>query len=296
MVAGRLLLVDGMAVVYRAFYAIRGLTTAAGKPTNAVFGFIRMLGQLRDVWTPSHWAVVFDGGLSEEKIALFREYKAQRPPMPEALREQLGAIETYLDLAEVCHWRQEGQEADDVIASLAAAAPATMTDVLIATSDKDLCQVVGPRTRLVPVSGKAAPTGSDGVAERTGVAPGQIVEWLALVGDSVDNLPGVPGIGPKTAARLLGEYGTLERLWPRLHELDNAKVRHALQENRELIARNMLMVRLREDLPCPVAWDSLKMRRPNPERLIPFCEDLEFKAMAHELRQADLFSAMGGGV
>jgi DNA polymerase I len=294
MAGGRLLLVDGMAVAYRAYFAIRGLATASGKPTNAVFGFIRMLAQMRDAWAPSHWAVAFDGGLSREKLALLREYKAQRPPVPESLRQQVATIEEYLDRAGVSYVRRAGEEADDVLASLAASLREQVEEILIATSDKDLYQLVGGKTKIVPVSGKGAAADAEAVRSRTGVEPRQIVEWLALVGDASDNIPGVAGIGPKWAAKLLSDYGSLAGIRAHLDEIGNARIRRALAEGQETIARNVAMVTLRADLPCPFSLERLAVRPADPGRLLPFFEELEFEAMARELRQTDLFERDAG--
>jgi len=285
MLSRTLMLVDGTAVLYRAFYAIPALATKAGKPTNAVFGFIRMLKQMAAVWSPSHWVVTFDGGRPEERLALQGDYKAQRKPMPDALREQIPLVEEYLDRADIARIRQDRQEADDIMASLAAQGEPDAEKVLLATGDKDMFQLVSEKVLIVPVAGKNAVTtamGPDEVRAKTGVGPGQIVEWLALTGDSSDNIPGVPGIGEKTAAKLLGQFGSLDGLWRHLEQIDSARVRRALGENRELIARNVEMVRLRSDLDCPLDWDRIAVRPPDAGRLIPFFEACEFHSLARE--------------
>ena len=277
-----LLLVDGTAVAYRAYYAIAELSTRAGKPTNAVFGFIKMLQQLEQLWKPTHWTVVFDGGLPEERIIRLPTYKAQRQPMPDPLRAQLADIERYLDLAGVCSIRMEGQEADDVIATLTAAAP---SGVLIATSDKDLFQLIDDRVFMISPSKAGAKIGCEEVFEKTGVQPEKIVEWLALTGDAVDNIPGVPGIGPKTAAKLLAQFGSLENLWSKLDEVASQKLRVALAAHRDEVVRNVELVTLRRDLTVPVTLDSMGVRRPDPARLVPFYEEMEFGSLAKSLRE-----------
>lgn len=133
-----LILVDGMAVLYRAYYAIQSLSTKSGRPTNAVFGFVKMMRQLCSVLKPTHWAVAFDGGLPESRLKLLEQYKAQRPSMPAALKEQIPAAEEYLDRACVTWIRQDGQEADDILASMATTMSADADHVLIATGDKDI--------------------------------------------------------------------------------------------------------------------------------------------------------------
>jgi len=205
-----LLLVDAMAGIYRAFYAIRNLSTSAGEPTNAVFGFVRMLRQLETWWEPSHVVVVFDGGLPEERMTLVPEYKAQRAPMPDDLRAQIPRIEEFLDLYGVPRVRVLGEEADDVMATMVRTAEEDAESVLLATSDKDLYQLVNETVKLVRMSGEQGLMGREEVIEKTGVPPEKIIEWLALVGDSADNIKGVPGVGPKTAAKLLTEHGSLD--------------------------------------------------------------------------------------
>jgi DNA polymerase-1 len=257
-----------------------------------VFGFVRMLKQMAAVWQPTHWAVVFDGGLPEERKALLEDYKSQRPPMPDALKEQMAPVEEYLAASRVAWRRQEGQEADDVLASMASWAAEGADRIWIATSDKDMYQLVDDRVGIVPVTGKqASAMDGEAVKEKTGVDPGQIVDWLALVGDTSDNIPGVPGVGPKTAARLLGQYGSLDGLWAALGDLPAGKLADSLRDNREMILRNVAMVRLRRDLPCDVTWDALEVRSPDVSRLISLFEELEFGSMAKELQQGSLFGA-----
>ena len=286
------MLVDGMAVLYRAFFAIRELSTSSGRPTNALFGFIRMLRQMMTAWHPSHVAVAFDGGLPEERTALLAEYKAQRPPLPEPLRAQIDASREYLDRAGITWLRVEGQEADDIIASLARWAEHEGDAVLIASSDKDLYQLVGGKVRVVPVSGELGTgMGPDEVKLKTGVSPAKIVEWLALVGDSADNIPGVPGVGPKTAAKLLNEFGSLEDIWCRMDAVESDRIRASLLANRPLVDRNIAMMRLRTDLVSGVTWDALRARTPDKDKLLAFYEEMEFGSLARELREPALFDA-----
>ena len=277
-----LLLVDGTAVAYRAYYAIAELSTRAGKPTNAVFGFIKMLQQLEQLWKPTHWTVVFDGGTPEERLSRLPTYKAQREPMPDLLRAQFADIERYLDLAGVCSIRMDRQEADDVIATLASAASSC---VLIATSDKDLYQLINDRVFMISPSKAGSKIGCAEVVEKTGVRPEKIVEWLALTGDTVDNIPGVPGVGPKTAAKLLAQFGSLENLWSKLDEVASDKLREALAAHRADVVRNVELVTLRRDLEVPVTVDSMGVRRIDPARMVPFYEEMEFGSLAKPLRE-----------
>ncbi|MCK5850812.1 MAG: hypothetical protein KAH23_07845 [Kiritimatiellae bacterium] len=290
MSAKKLILVDGMAVLYRAFFAIRELSTSSGRPVNAVFGLIRMLRQMRNKWEPTHWAVIFDGGLPKERVALLDSYKAQRAPMPDDLRGQINLAEDYLDRALIRRLRVEGQEADDVMASLAIWAEQESSDVLIATNDKDLYQVVNEKISIIAPSGKQSAMGPEDVKEKTGVNPDQIVDWLALTGDSADNIPGVPGVGPKTAAKLLAEYGKIASVWENIEQIKRDKLRVALKEYKVDVERNIQMVRLYSNLDCGLSWNDLEVKSIDPDRLLPFFEEMEFTSMARELREPDLFS------
>jgi DNA polymerase I len=289
---GTLLLIDGTSILYRAFFAIRELSTRSGRPTNAVFGFIRMLKQARDAWHATHWIVVFDGGLPQHRMELVPEYKAQRPPMPAALRAQVGTAVEYLERAGIAWLRQDGQEADDVLASLCAQAESASEarDILVVTSDKDMYQLVGGKVRIAPVAGKGGLIGTEEVRVKTGVEPGQIVDWLALTGDASDNIAGVPGIGPKTAADLIRRYGNLEGLWAGVDELPEGKVKVALVQHRDLVQRNVAMVRLNRTLACVLDWDTARVHPVDPARLLPLLEELEFTSMVHELQERDLFA------
>ncbi len=284
-----LLLVDGHAVAYRAFYAIAELSTKDGRPTNAVYGFIRMLHQLQQVWKPTHCAVVFDGGLPKERLEKLETYKAQRTPMPDPLRSQFQPIEDFLTRSRIPSLRLEGQEADDVIATLAARGGAERPEVLMASGDKDLFQLIDDRVAMVSPSKVGAKIGPAEVYEKTGVRPPLIVEWLALTGDDVDNIPGVPGVGPKTAAKLLAQFGSLEELWRRTTEIAQPKLREAIEAHRAEVGRNLELVRLRRDLAVDLDWDAMKIREPDPSRLLPFYRDMEFTSLAKgmEEKQAD---------
>lgn len=285
----RLVLVDGMAVMYRSFFAIRSLSTEDGRPTNAVFGFIRKLNELQKTWDPTHLAVVFDGGVPEARLELLEAYKANRPPVPDGLREQVGVVEEYLDRAGIAWAREEGQEADDVLASIVTWASAQAGQVLITTSDKDMYQLVSDKVNVVPPAGKGKCMGPREILGKTGVQPSKIVEWLALVGDTADNIPGVPGVGPKTAAGLLRQFDSLEGMWTHLHDIKSERVRKALAEHRADVERNVQMVRLNRSVPCPFTWDDMARHVPDAGRLIPFLESLEFFSMVAELREQSLF-------
>ena len=282
----RLLIIDGHAYAYRAFHAIRDLRSPDGRPTNAVFGFVKMLAKLRAAVEPSHLIVVWDGGLSAERIARLPEYKAQRPGMPDDLKPQLDEIAGYLKAAGVASFCREGVEADDYIACLARrAADAGMT-VVIASSDKDFMQLVSARVGLLNPNDKSETVWTDGqVRAKAGVGPSQIVDWLSLTGDTVDNIPGVPGVGPKTAAELLKQFGSVAALYERLDEVKSEKLRAALRGAADAVRRNRELVRLRDDLPCEFLPDALAGKPADAGRLRELYQRWGFKGMLAALEE-----------
>ena len=245
-----LLVVDGHAYAYRAFYAIRQLTSPAGAPTNAIYGFIKMLLKMRTRLQPSHLVVTWDGGLSSERMELLPGYKAQRPSMPAELERQLDEIAAYLIAARIPSLCEDGVEADDRIATLARQAEAAQTRVIIASSDKDFMQLVSEYVGLFNPNDKSEAVWSfDQVRRKTGVEPKQIVDWLSLIGDAVDNIPGVPGVGPKTATELLRQFGSLNALYKNPGAIKSDKLRVNLLAATAIVHRNQQLIRLRDDLP-----------------------------------------------
>jgi DNA polymerase-1 len=288
-----LLLVDGMALAYRSFYAIRELSTSEGLPTNALLGFIRKLQQYDKQWNPTHRAVVFDGGMPEARLALLEDYKAQRPPMPDLLRRQLEFINTYLEYARYPQLRLDREEADDVIAALAVQAAGQQAHTLIATNDKDIYQIVNERIRIIPPAKADKLIGPEGVHAKTGVPPQQVPDWLALVGDSADNIPGVPGVGTKTAARWLQQYPSLDALYEHQDELKPPRLAQALEAYREQVYRNLEIVQLRLDLDVPLSWEDLAVREPAADALLKFAAKFELKSLEKSIRdtiQPELFN------
>jgi DNA polymerase-1 len=254
----RLLIVDGHAYAYRAFYAIRELRSPTGNPTNAIYGFVKMLVKMRVKMQPTHLVVVWDGGLSDERMAVLPSYKAHRPEMPEALRPQLDEIVSYLKAAGIESFEREGVEADDYIACLARHATKADMAVVIASADKDFMQLVSPQVGLLNPNDKSETVWTaEQVRAKTGVEPEQIVDWLALMGDAVDNIPGVPGVGPKTAADLLKRFGSVKELLKRLEEVKQEKLRASLLASVADVKRNLNLVRLQDDLPCDFSPEKL---------------------------------------
>jgi DNA polymerase I len=290
-----LLLVDGHAFAYRAFHAIQHLASPEGAPTNAIFGFIKMLAKMRARVKPTHLAVAWDGGLAAERLTALPEYKAQRPPMPTDLARQLDGINDYLKAARVGWWCQDGVDADDVIATLTAQAVREGVRVVIASPDKDFMQLVSAQVGLLNPSDKSeAIWGAREVREKSGVDPDQIVDWLSLMGDAVDNIPGVGGIGPRTAADLLMQFGSIASLYARLGEVKSNGLRQRLSEARESVFRNRELVRLKDDVPGWQGLLSLAVQSGDELELRRLYQAWGFTSLLKELdrgqpRQAELF-------
>ena len=271
-------------MAYRAFFAIARLSTKAGTPTNAIFGFIKMLRQLEQAWKPTHWCVVFDGGLPKERMEVLETYKAHREEMPGDLRSQLEPMNEYLRAADVASIRLDGEEADDILATYAIRARAEGAEVLIATGDKDLFQLVGDGVSIVSLTKGGERMGPGEVFAKTGVPPGRIVEWLALVGDTADNIPGVPGVGPKTAAKLCAQFPSLDAMWASINEVESERIRGNLLASKDAVLRNLRLVKLRADMALQPDWDGWSVHDPDPGKLLPFLDRMEFHGMARDLR------------
>ncbi len=284
----RCLLFDGHGLLYRAFFALPVMTSRDGRHTHALLGFIRMMQQVLRCWQATHAAVAFDAGLPDKRMRLLESYKAQRPPMPPSLREQIEYVHEYLEAAGIPALSVDGEEADDVIASLVAKlARDQRPEILIVSSDKDLYQLATSRVALVSPTGKTERMNAAEVLQKTGVQPCQIVDWLALIGDSADNIPGVPGIGPKIAARLLQQHGSLETIWQHLDTVRPESVQVALRQHREIVNRNVDLMTLRNDLPVePQALQDLALKAPAGEAVNDFFKRYDLKSMTPEKKPA----------
>jgi DNA polymerase-1 len=280
----RLLIVDGHAYAYRAFHAIRELRSPSGQPTNAIYGFVKMLEKMRQAIGPTHLIVVWDGGLSVERLKLLPDYKAQRPAMPADLSPQLDGLVNYLKAAGIAQFCGDGIEADDYIASLARKADEASWNVVVASSDKDFMQLVSARIGLLNPNDKSGAvwTGEQ-VFAKTGVAPERVVDWLALMGDAVDNIPGVPGVGPKTAADLIAQFGAVENVLARVNEVRSERLRLALQNAAADIRRNLDLVRLPQ-LPCDFTPEKLAVGQIDRETLAELFVGWGFKGMLAALQ------------
>lgn len=302
----RLLLVDGHYYLYRSFFAIRGLSNSRGEPTNAIYGFSKAIRRMLVDVQPDRAAVLWDCGLPERRTQLQSQYKQNRTAMPDDLRPQEAWLQKNIGLYGLAGLCLQNTEADDLIASYAVAAlDGGAEDVVIATNDKDIMQLVTEHVRIYSTvkTAKGAEAfsllGPAEVEARWGVPPAAVADVLALTGDTSDNIPGVPGIGEKTAAQLVRDFGSVHGLLDRLPEVKSDKVREKLQTHRQLVLNNRQMVALDLDLPLPAPWRNLEIR-PDYPGLISAFRECEFKGLLKEVeeeaarsvpaQQGDLFS------
>jgi DNA polymerase-1 len=282
-----LFLIDGHAIAYRSYYAfIRNpLTNSRGENTSAVYGFLRTVLQLIDGYDPEMLACVFDSEEETERHAGFADYKANRQEMPEELVPQFEVIFEMLEAMGIPVLLKPGYEADDIIATLALAAEKEGIDVRIVTGDKDLFQLLSDRVKVIrPAKGTNLTdiAGPELVGRKYGLEPGQVADLLALMGDSVDNIPGVKGIGEKTAVKLLKQFGSLDELYERSAEIEPAHVRKKIEEGREDAMMSRDLTRLLE-VPLEVEPADLKPGERDDAALLDLLLDLEFNQVIKEL-------------
>lgn len=284
-----LYLIDGSSYIYRAYFAIRHLSSPEGYPTNAIYGFVQMLLKLLKDHDPKHVAMVFDAGRVTFRTELYPEYKANRVSMPEDLRMQVGPIREVVRAFSIPVLELEGFEADDIIGALACRFANSGGKVVVVTGDKDLMQIVTDRVTLLDTM-KSTTSGIPEVIERFGVPPELVVDILGLAGDSSDNIPGVPGIGEKTAIKLIKEYGSLDQLLERSAEV-KGKIGEKLREYRE----QALLSRKLATIDCKMAVDieleGLVAREPDQETLNAFFRKYGFNSLIKELTARSTLSS-----
>jgi len=285
----RLLLVDGHSYAYRAFYAIRRLNSPTGQPTNAIYGFIRMLTKIQEIVRPTHVLVMWDGGNAADRMALLPQYKQQRKEMPSEMEVQLDQIASWLKASNFGSYIKDGCEADDCIAAMTKRASEAGYEVVIASSDKDFMQLVSEHVWLhIPTDKEQPLWGREHVRAKSGVEPEQIVDWLALIGDTVDNIPGVAGVGPKTACDLLKQFGSIDGIYRRIDEVSSERLRASLQASAEIVRRNQELVRLNDKVECGPAVEELAVREGDFESLQQLYQGWGFRTLLNELQQAHL--------
>ena len=289
------LLVDGFNLIYRCYFALPELTRADGFPTGALHGWVKSLWKLADQEKPDATLVFFDLGGAQDRLALHPEYKAHREEMPEALRQQIEPTKLLTRAMGLVGIEQDGVESDDLLAAQAVAFAAAGHEVIIVSSDKDFAQIVSDRIKMMLPPPTANPKlgwrllDVKGVAEKFGVPPAQIAEYLALVGDTSDNIPGINGVGPKTAAKWLTEWGSLAGVIAHAAELKPERFRGTVAAEAEKLRRNLKLTTLNLSLPTVAA----EKTAPNVGELLHLLESYEMRSTLAEARaryqQAELF-------
>src|SRR5580692_7705644 len=281
MSASKLILVDGSSYLYRAFHALPPLSNSKGEPTGAVLGVLNMLNKMIKEESPERIAVVFDAPGRTFRDDLFDQYKAHRTPMPDDLRAQLQPLLEVVAAMGLPLLRVTGVEADDVIGTLAKQGAESGYDVLISTGDKDMAQLVGPRVGLINTMSNTR-LDRDGVKAKFDVYPEQIVDYLALVGDSSDNIPGITGVGPKTAAKWLNQYQTLDELIAHAAEI-GGKVGENLRGELTILELSRKLATIDTALTLDITAEQLAAGAPNVPRLRELYARLELRALLKAL-------------
>ena len=286
----KLLLIDGHYYVYRSFFAIRELSNSRGEATNAIYGFVKTIRRMVKDLQPECGAVIWDEGLPARRTEMQPAYKETRAEMPQLMKPQLACIQKLVPLLGFASLGRADTEADDLMASYTCAARRAGHEVVLATNDKDLFQLVDSNVKVYTTAKAdlASPKdpfallGPETVRKKWGVEPDQIGDVLSLVGDSVDNIPGVAGLGPKNAAALIKTYGSVQALLAGLESVTSDRLREKLKSAREQILQNREMVRLDTDLPLPVPLEELQIR-PRHHELAAAIAECEFKSLQAEL-------------
>jgi DNA polymerase-1 len=278
---GPVVLVDGSSYLFRAFYALPDLRSTSGHPTGAIRGVISMLRRLAKDYPTSPLAVVFDAPGKTFRDDMYEQYKANRSSMPDDLREQIAPLHEMIKAMGLPFVMVEGVEADDVIGTYAAQATASQKHTVISTGDKDMAQLVTPFVTLVNTMTETTMDAA-GVVEKFGVNPEQIVDYLALMGDTVDNIPGVPKVGPKTAAKWLNEYGSLDELIAKAEEV-KGKVGENLRDSLEQLPLSRALTQIKCDVDLPLHFADLVPTEPDVAVLGKFYREFEFKSWLEEV-------------
>lgn len=276
-----LYLIDGNALLYRAYYAIRNLSNSQGQATNAAFGFLTSIKKLIEQEDLQYLGIVFDTKEPTFRHQLYSEYKATRKPMPEDLVPQVTIIKELVRALNIPIFEQPGYEADDLLGSLARTANAISIPAVIVTHDKDLYQVVSSHTSVYNPA-KEMLLDEEKVRNVFGARPDQVADVLALWGDSSDNIPGVPGIGEKTAKNLIRQFGSLSQLLNDLDKVGNPRIQKLIRHNLEALELSRQLVHIRQDLPLTFNIEDFHISEPNYEKLIPLLQELEFTSLLSE--------------
>ncbi|HPV50842.1 MAG TPA: DNA polymerase I [Smithella sp.] len=278
-----LALIDGSNYIYRAFYGLPLLTNSKGFPTNAIYGFTNMLLKLKRELKPDYIVVTFDLKGPTARHEAFEDYKATRKPMPDDLVPQVPLIKDVVRGFSICVLEKQGTEADDLIGTLTIRAGDKGWRTVIISGDKDLLQLVNENVTMIDTM-KDKTYDADAVKEKFGVGPDKVVEMLGLMGDTSDNIPGVPGIGPKTAQRLIEEYGTVENVIKNAENLKNVKLRESFRKHAEQARLSRQLANIRKDIPIDFDLQDAAVREPDREALSKLFSEFEFSSLLQEIR------------
>ena len=276
----KFILVDGQGLLYRAFYALPQLTTTYGQVVNAIYGFTMILIRLLEEEKPEYMVITFDTPVPTFRHKEFKEYKAHRKKMPDELISQIPLIREIIDNYNIATCSKEGYEADDVIGTLAKEAEKRDCDTIIVTGDKDAFQLISPHTKIMTtVKGvtEVKIYDEEGIRKKYGVDPKKIVDILALKGDSSDNIPGVPGIGEKTAVALIKEFGSVENILSNTDNISKKSLREKIKKYKDQIKISKMLATIIREVPIKYDFDSFKVKQPNYEELWKIFKKLEFK-------------------
>ena len=277
----KLFLIDGSSYLYRAFFAIGHLSNSRGLPTNATYGFTQMLLKVLKDHRPDYLAVIFDSKAPTFRSEIYKEYKANRPAMPDGLTPQIPYVKKIIDGYQIALLEMEGYEADDLIGTVAKRMESEV-DVVIITGDKDILQLVNDRIQVYDTM-KEKRFGIEEVIERFGVSPEQVVEVMGLAGDSIDNIPGVPGIGEKTAIQLIKTYGSIENLLAHVEEIPQKKLKENLRTHGDLARLSRQLATIHTDVPVRHRLEDFHLSPPDLKRLKEIFRELEFNRLLKEL-------------
>ncbi len=276
----KLYLFDGSAFIYRAYYAIRNLSNSKGEATNAIYGFVTMIRKLIADGKPDYMAMCFDRPEPTFRHKKFDGYKAHRKPMPEDLVPQIEPIKEFCRLTRLACFEKPGYEADDIIGTLARRGEAEGMDVYIVTGDKDMMQLVNDKIKILNPA-KETIYDREGVKSRfDGLGPEKVVEIMALMGDASDNIPGVPGIGEKTAIKLIHQFGTVENLIRDTEKISSKSQRALIADHRKELEMSRHLVTIDADVPLDFKWQDLEPKDPDQEKLLGFYQRYEFRGLA----------------
>lgn len=293
-----IILIDSYSIIYRNYYALGHLSNSKGQATNAILGMLKFLLRLSRDYKSSHGAFAFDLGKSKARLEMAAQYKANRPPMPEDLRAQIPHIRKAIEAFGWVLMEKEGFEADDIIAAITE--DFKELPVKIVTSDKDISQLVDSRVKILAPDKKGGGfiiQGVEEVIEKFEVRPEQIVDYLAIVGDNSDNIPGVDGLGPKSAAKLIKDFGSIKNMLANLSAVDNDRKREKLAASVEILEKNIKLISLIKDIP-EKPWsdaNSILRKEPDWDAVRNIAQEFELKSVLAEIEKIhsapDIFTA-----